>query len=94
MTLRMWAKELSGKTERIWCDNNTSEMSLFSGKTKNNFKGACLREVWRIVSTNDIFLSCEHIAGEENNQADLLSRAFVSKKGWLDFENFAVTGRL
>ena len=88
VTMRIWAKELSGKIVRLWCDNNTAVMSLFNGKTRNSFMGACLREMWWIARTNDIFLSCEHIAGKDNNEADMLSRAYVSIKSWQEFQDF------
>ena len=76
VTIRKWKEKLQGKTILVLCDNKTSVMSLFSGKTKNDFMAACLREMWYLASTNDMFIKCEHIAGSANNEADLLSRAF------------------
>ena len=82
VSLRIWKTLLKGLTGRIWCDNHTSVKSLFSGKARNGFMAACLREMWYLCSTGDIILDCKHIAGKENNQADILSRAYNSPKDW------------
>ena len=86
IALRIWKDKLSGKTVRIWCDNSSSVRAMFSGKTHNTFMASCLRELWWISCTADIFLGCDHVPGKENDNADVLSRAFVSGKDWLKFE--------
>ena len=80
--LRIWGESLRGETVKILCDNNTSVKAMLSGKAKNDFMAACLRELWLIASITDMFLLCEHICGEDNNEADTLSRAFLSPKHW------------
>ena len=78
MILRKWKEQLRGETLNIWCDNNTSVMSLMNRKARNSFMAACLRE----------FLLCEHIAGSDNNEAELLSRAYNSPETWRKYQEF------
>ena len=85
VSTRLWKDELRGLTARIWCDNNTSVRSLFSGRARNEFMSAILRELWYMACAGDIFLSCKHIAGCDNNEVDLLSRAYNSPKDWRKF---------
>ena len=82
ISLRVWGELLRGTTVKILCDNNTSVKAMLSGKARNDFMSACLRELWLITSTCDIFILCEHIRGEDNNEADTLSRAFLSERHW------------
>ena len=89
VSLRLWKTKLRGMTVQIWCDNNTSVKSLFSGRARNKFMSSCLRELWFLACTGDIFLGCSHIAGKKNNQADLLSRAFNSPKDWGLFSDWS-----
>ena len=83
--LRLWKKSLRGETIRIWCDNKVSVDSFTSGRAKNTFMSACLRELWWLACTEDMFLSWDHIKGEKNVKADVLSRAFNSPSDWHKF---------
>ena len=46
---------------------------LSSGRTKDPFLGACIRNIWLIAAINDIDLDYMHIQGKLNCVADLLS---------------------
>ena len=70
VTLRKWKNKMKGKTCLIYCDNNTSVLSMTSGRASNDFMAGCLREMWWLCCTNDIFLTCEHVAGKLNEVAD------------------------
>ena len=88
--LRNWEK-LRRQTVRIWCDNNTSVKSLFSGRAKNDFMSGCLRELCYVAASGDIFLDCKHIPGKDNNEEDLVSRAFNSPEDWFKYEDWCKT---
>ena len=88
LAVRLWKEELKGKTCRIYCDNNTAVQSMSSGRAKNTFMAGCLRELWWLCCTQDIFLACDHVAGVQNEIADLLSRANNSDSDERKFQNF------
>ena len=88
IAIRHWHKNLQGQTVLIKCDNNTSVLSLLKGHTNNTFMAVCLRELWHICCVNDIFIECQHIKGSDNCSADVLSRAFISPKDWMNYEMF------
>ena len=50
-----------------------------SGKTKDQYLAACLRNLWLLTAAHDIELSVEHIQGEKNVTADLLSRLYSNR---------------
>ena len=94
VSIRKWKEKLRGHTVRIWCDNNTSVKSLFSGRARNNFMNSCLRELWYMASAGDIFIDCKHIAGVDNNVADLLSRAFNTQDDWNKYQDWSMKSNL
>ena len=50
-----------------------------SSKTRDPFLGACIRNLWLVAAHFDISLQIEHIRGEHNTKADLLSRMYSDK---------------
>ena len=48
-------------------------------KIKDDFLSACVRKVWCIRAVHNIILTVIHICGEENINADILSRYFFYK---------------
>ena len=73
VALRRWSPFLSGCTTQVWTDHQTCVTCLRSGKSRNPFLAACLRELWHICATEDIYLLFSHIPGADNQTADLLS---------------------
>ena len=66
VALRIWGDKMKGQTLSIYCDNNTSVQSFFSGRARNRFMGACLRELWWIASINEyLYLLPSHIWRKE-----------------------------
>ena len=50
-----------------------------SGKTKEPYLAACIRNIWLLTATYDINLMVQHIRGTHNVIADCLSRLYSDK---------------
>ena len=50
-----------------------------SGRTRDPFLGACIRNIWLITATHDIELEVKHIQGNKNVLGDALSRIYSDK---------------
>ena len=83
IALRVWAPLWAQSTVKFSCDNLAVVQVVTSGKTKDSFLNACLRNIWLVTATHDINLLIEHIEGKKNIIADSLSRIF-SQKGISD----------
>ena len=83
IALRVWAPHWAQSMVRFSCDNLAVVQVVTSGKTKDSFLNACLRNIWLVTATYDIDLSIEHTEGKKNVIADSLSRIF-SQKGISD----------
>ena len=62
----------------MFCDNKAVVQVVESGKGKDNFLAACIRNVWLLSATFEKELSIEHIACKHNIIADFLSRLHFS----------------
>ena len=73
IALRVWASHWVHSTVRFSCDNLAVVQVVTSGKTKDSFLNACLRNIWLVTATYDIDLLIDHIQGSKNIIADSLS---------------------
>ena len=80
LAIRWWQRSWAKKNVLIWCDNAATVAVLQSGRSIDPFIRACAREAWLLVNLRDIALTVRHIAGENNSQADTLSRAHLSPR--------------
>ena len=76
IALRLWAKFWKHSYVKIYCDNFAVVQVVQTSKTRDQFLGACIRNIWLISATWDIKLEIQHIPGKNNNIADLLSRLY------------------
>ena len=62
--------------QKSWklCDNEAAVMLFMAGKTRDEFLGACYRNLWLICAENNIDLEVMYIKGKDNVIADTLSR--------------------
>ena len=74
VAVRFWGKYCVGGKIQIYCDNESVVRVLNSSKTKDEFLGSCLREIWLEVSKWGFELRTIHLPGVENRIADWLSR--------------------
>ena len=59
----------------VYCDNLPSVQALTSGRAHNPVLAECVRALWMLQAKYDIKISYSHIAGQDNQVADALSRA-------------------
>jgi hypothetical protein len=74
VALRTWADKFMHKTVRVWCDNAAAVSIFQTSKGSDRVLQAIARNIWLLSAIWDINLICEHIPGEQNKIADLLSR--------------------
>jgi hypothetical protein len=80
VALKVWGHRLTGKRMLIHCDNMTSVTVLNSGRTRDSFLQACLREIAFICALCQCEVRAVHIPGEQNRIPDLLSRWDLHEK--------------
>ena len=73
VALRKWHKFWAHSKVQIFCDNLAVVLVTASGKTKDPYLAACLRNLWLVTATYDIDLEVKHIQGIHNNWADFLN---------------------
>jgi hypothetical protein len=74
LALRTWAHLFSGKTILVFCDNAAATHIFNTARGSDKTLQAIARNIWLLAATHDINLKFEHIPGEQNCIADLLSR--------------------
>ena len=79
VALRLWANHWAQYSVYIFCDNMAVVQVASSGRTRDPFWGACIRNIWLITATHDIDLEIKHIQGTKNVLADALSSRYADK---------------
>jgi hypothetical protein len=74
VALSTWADEFSLRTVSVWCNNAAAVSILQTSKGSDKVLQVIARNIWLLSASYDINLICEHIPGESNEIADLLSR--------------------
>jgi hypothetical protein len=74
LALRTWAHILGNKKVRIMCDNQAAVSIFNTSRGSDMTLQAIARNIWLLAATHDIRLQFEHVPGEQNCVADLLSR--------------------
>ena len=88
VAIRFWGKYCVGGKIQIYCDNESVVKVLNSSKTKDDFMGSCLREIWLEVSKCGFEMRAIHLPGVENRVADWLSRWDLHEKYQNYFLNY------
>ena len=74
VALKVWARGLTRKRIVMHCDNLSTVVVLTTGRARDRFLQACLRELVYLQAQYNFRLKMLHIRGEENRKPDLLSR--------------------
>ena len=74
VALRVWKEAWRHKHVHFHVDNEAVVIIYNSGYTRDTLLANFARNIWLITSVYDIKLTVAHIAGKNNNTADLLSR--------------------
>ena len=77
VALKLWSVQLKGKRVCVYCDNQTAVHVVNSGRTRNLFLSACLREICFLCGNSDMQVRAIHIDGDKNRLSDMLSRCHV-----------------
>jgi hypothetical protein len=72
--LRTWAHKFASKSVRIHCDNSAAVAIFNTARGSDLILQAVAQNIWLLAATYDMKLTFEHIRGEHNKVADLLSR--------------------
>ena len=79
VTLRKWKQFWTHSKVKLFCDNKAVVQVVESGKTKDPYLAACIRNIWLLTATYDSDLIVQHIQGTHNIIADCLSRLYSNK---------------
>jgi len=74
-----WADVLRGKRVVVWCDNIATVWVINTGKTRDSYMQALLRELCYFTAVHDCEIYARHIPGIQNRVPDMLSRWEISK---------------
>ena len=80
IALKLWAQDWAHSAVKFYCDNLAVVQVVRTGKIRDNMLALCLRNIWLITASYDIDLHIDHIQGQANKIADLLSRIYTPKK--------------
>ena len=74
VAVRLWGEFYAGRRILLYCDNLQAVIAINSGRTRSDFMGKCVRQLWLEVASHEFQLKAVHLPGEENRLADSLSR--------------------
>ena len=74
ISLKLWGHHWSGLSLTVKCDNEVAVTVLNTGRCRNPFINACLRELCFLSATFQFEVRAVHLPGSQNDDADLLSR--------------------
>jgi hypothetical protein len=77
-SINVWADRLSGKAVILNCDCEPVVLAVNSGRSFDPAMMKLIRMLIFITTTHKIFINLQHIEGEKNIDADLLSRSTFS----------------
>ena len=74
VAVKVWKGKFRGLRVGVKCDNEATVIVINSGKSRDPFMQACLRELCFVCAKGEFEVWAEHIAGVNNRLPDLLSR--------------------
>ena len=74
VAVKAWSRLFKGLKVGVKCDNEATVVVINSGKSRDPFMQACLRELCFVCALGDFEVWAEHIPGVNNRLPDLLSR--------------------
>ena len=77
VALKLWGRHLVRKKILMYCDNWSSVVVAQTGKARDKFLQACLREIVFTQARHGFEVKFRHIEGEKNRTPDLLSRWYL-----------------
>ena len=80
LAVKLWAPQWAHKRVRIHCDNMNACVAMRTGRARDEFFQACVRELFVHTVRHDVELIPEHRPGVLMQTADALSRAPADEK--------------
>ena len=80
VALKLWGQSFAGLRIKLFCDNEFSVTVINSGKTRDEFSQACIREICWLCANFECEVRAVHLPGVQNRLPDLLSRWELSPK--------------
>ena len=77
-----------GSHVRVRCDNQAAVSVFTSGAAHNPVLQDCARAAWMVQALLDVHLTYDHIPGVDNDVADALSRAHLSRDKYTSATSF------
>ena len=87
VTCKIWANHWTNKRIQIWCDNHMVVEVLTNGKCRDNTLAVCARKIWFISVIYNFQIKVQHISGQKNVTADILSSWTNSPADNIRFQN-------
>lgn len=90
-TLQAFRQEVKGKHVKVFCDNSTAVSYVNEmGGTRSLTCNDISLLIWDWCVDNDVWITCSHIPGKANYEADAASRTFNAWHEWkLDVKVFS-----
>ncbi|XP_077977537.1 uncharacterized protein LOC144433103 [Glandiceps talaboti] len=86
--LRAFMSKIKHHHVKVLSDNTTAVSYVVNmGRIKSDQCNRIGVDIWKFCIDNDIWLSCSHIAGRDNTEADRASRHFDHQLEWKLNEN-------
>ena len=79
VAVKTWARDWAHQKVSVLCDNMNACLAVRSGRSRDPYIHACVRELFSVCTVHDIELSIEHRPGVTMTRADALSRAHTSQ---------------
>ena len=80
VAVRLWGPCYAGRKILLYCDNLQAVQAINSGRTRNEFIGRCVRQLWLETASYHFHIRAVHLPGVENRLADSLSRWDLSSR--------------
>ena len=77
VAVKVWTDKFRGLRVGLKCDNEATVLVINSGKSRDPFMQACLRELCFVCAKGQFEVWAEHIPGVSNRLPDLLSRWYL-----------------
>ena len=71
---KVWQDQWSGRKVKVSCDNTNACLAIQTGRSRDSFMQACIRELFYVTASRDIELWAIHCPGKDLGRADALSR--------------------
>ena len=77
--LKIWRDKIQNKNVLVYCDNQVTVDVINTGRARNKFVQACLREACWITAKVNTIIKVVHLTSEQNRMSDSLSRWHLNK---------------